>query len=180
VAAAVVAYATLARADCADRREILRAEAHNGRVWGYGWAVANGAAAVANGAAIPFFDHDTQIDLAFSAGKGVVGAVSTLVSPVTHLHVMEDCNEVERELARAADAEAFGKSWLSHAGNLLFNVGVALTLGFGWDHWRAAAIDGAIGTVVGEAMIYTQPGGAMQVTFEPTSGGMMLMIAGAF
>ena len=178
--AAVVCAGGIARADCEERREILRAEAHQGRVWGYGWAIANGAAAVANGAAIPFFDHDTQIDLAFSAGKGVVGAVSTLVSPVTHLHLMQDCAEVERELARAADAEAFGKSWLAHTGNLLFNVGVALTLGFGWDHWRAAAIDGAIGTFVGEAMIYTQPGGAMQLTFEPTAGGAMLMVAGVF
>ena len=180
VVALLLARTTLVSADCTDRREALRTEAHRGRVWGVGWAMANGALLVGSVSAIPFFDHDQQIDLAFGAGTSAIGVVSTLASPVTWLHPYDDCDAVERELSRAADAQAFGKSWLAHTGNVLINGGAGLALGLGWDHWRSAAIQGGVGILVGELMIYTQPDGAVQLAVSPTAGGAIIGFAGVF
>ena len=160
----------------------MRTEAHRGRTWGVGWALANGATLMVQVGALPFVDHDTQIDFAVGAGTSAVGVISTLASPVTWLHSYDECDAIERELSRAADAQAFGKSWLAHTGNVLINGGAALALGLGWDHWRSAAVQGGVGILVGELMIYTQPdgAGAVQLAVSPTNGGALIGLAGVF
>ncbi|MCL2450137.1 MAG: hypothetical protein FWD17_14415, partial [Polyangiaceae bacterium] len=60
-------------------------------------------------------------------------------------------------LESAANTQRLGGGWVPHAGNVLFNVGLALVLGWGFRRWKSAAISAGIGVVVGEANILTQP-----------------------
>jgi hypothetical protein len=66
---------------------------------------------------------------------------------------------LEAEMVAAARAERFGKSWLTHGGNLLLNSGVGLVLALGWNDWENAWATTTIGTAIGEVMIWTQPMG---------------------
>ena len=149
-------------------------------MWGLGWAAANGGLLLAQVGAMPFVDHDMQIDLAFGAGTAAVGVASTLASPVTWLRVPDDCDQIEQVLARAAADEAFGRSFWLHAGNVLVNGGAALALGLGWDRWRSAALNGSVGILIGEIMIFTQPDGAVHLAVAPSANGAVLFLAGAF
>ena len=65
----------------------------------------------------------------------------------------------ERMLSAGAKKQAFSTSWISHVVNVLFNVGVGLILGLGYDRWQTAAINGAVGIAIGEATTLTTPTG---------------------
>ena len=111
-------------------------------------------------------DRAGLIDDGIGAGASFVGVLSVALSPQA---VMADQYWLERRLRRAppgtdvcallADAErllvrdaksaAFGKSALVHAGNFVFNAGVMLLLGIGFNHWEQAALQGVVGVAVG-------------------------------
>jgi hypothetical protein len=65
--------------------------------------------------------------------------------------------DAEARLERDAKDQRQQQAWWLHAGNVGFNVGIALFLGLGYGHWTAGIINGAAGLVVGEAIILTQP-----------------------
>ena len=56
-------------------------------------------------------------------------------------------------------APALSTSWIAHVVNVLFNVGVGLILGLGYDRWQTAGLNGAVGIAVGEATVLTTPTG---------------------
>lgn len=154
----------------------LRAQAHHARVWTGGWAIGYAASSAAQLMLAPLGPPSERVDHYVGAGTSAVGFVLLLAKP---LHVMADSPALDaRVVAAGADAnscavlseaevllvadahdEAFGKSWLVHAGNAIFNAGSGLLLGLGFHHWAIGAIGAAFGEVVGEVMILTQPGG---------------------
>jgi len=117
-------------------------------------------------------------EIAVGAGSSAIGLAPLLISPLEvqgdgaelealpplSLERDEICArlaDAERRLVRDANGEAAGRSWLMHSANLAVNAGVLLLLGLGFHHWKAGAINGVLGTAVGEAMILSQPTGAV-------------------
>jgi hypothetical protein len=65
--------------------------------------------------------------------------------------------EAERVLVQVAADERLGRSWIGQVGSALFNVGLFLLSGLAFHHWKAGAISGGIGLIVGELNLWTQP-----------------------
>ena len=66
-------------------------------------------------------------------------------------------DDAETRLARDAQNQADGQRWWLHLGNVLLNFGVGAFLAFGYHHWGAGAWNAVGGTLIGEAIILTQP-----------------------
>jgi hypothetical protein len=160
--------------------ERLSRTARHARRWTWGWGIGIGAATVANLAPLPFVARGDRIDWYVGAGTTVIGIVPLLIAP---LDVIEDSRALHASLgapgagggsapdgevcARLADAEtrllrdaknqADGRRWWLHVGNVALNTGVGLFLGLGYHHWGAGALNAVSGSVIGEAIILTQP-----------------------
>jgi len=65
--------------------------------------------------------------------------------------------EAERLLFGAARRQRFATSWLMHVGSFVFNTGVGLVLGLGFDRWQTGAISSSVGVLIGEIMFLSQP-----------------------
>ncbi len=65
--------------------------------------------------------------------------------------------DAELRLVRSAKNQADGQRWWLHVGNVALNVGVGLFLGIGYNHWGAGAFNAIGGSLIGEAIILTQP-----------------------
>ena len=113
-----------------------------------------------------FVPEEERVDYYVSAATSFIGLLSIAVMP---LKVMGDARaiarlesgggelcarvtEAERLIARDAEGEAFGKSGLLHAASFLLNLAAGLTLGVGFGHWEAAALNTLGGILIGEAM----------------------------
>jgi hypothetical protein len=162
-----------------DRR--LDAEASKARFWARAWAIGIGAGGVGSLAAVPFVAPSDRVDWYTGAVTAAIGVVPFLVSPLSvtrdapKLHaalatlvwdddarVCASLVDAERWLAAAAADERWQRGWWTHAGNIAFNTGVLLFLGFGYHHWTSGIINGAAGAAVGEAIILTQPTGSIE------------------
>jgi hypothetical protein len=146
------------------------------RQWTWGWGIALAVGTVANLAPLPFVAREDRIDWYTGAATTVVGIVPLLIAP---LDVVEDSRALHARLTltgRAADREVCalvddgetrllrdaqnqtdGQRWWLHAGNVLLNFGVGAFLGFGYHHWGAGAWNAVGGSLIGEAIILTQP-----------------------
>jgi hypothetical protein len=65
--------------------------------------------------------------------------------------------DAEARLVRDAKNQADGQRWWLHAGNVALNFGVGLFLGLGFHHWGAGALNAVSGSLIGEAIILSQP-----------------------
>jgi hypothetical protein len=150
---------------------------HTARLWAWSWGVGIGASGVASLAVVPLVARGDRVDWYTSAGSAAVGVLPFLFAPlyvaadsrVLHGKVEawraaeredEVCallSDAESRLLRDADDEREQQAWWLHAGNLAFNAGVTLFLGFGFHHWTSGLINGIAGAAVGEALILTQP-----------------------
>jgi len=155
-------------------RASLRRGARHVRIWHYGWTAIYGGLATYQAVSIAFADRESRINNYFGTGASLLGLSVLWIAP---LKVMADQRwlerrvaaspadespcalvaEAERLLVRDAAAEAFGKSAMTHAGNFVLNIGLALALGIGFNHWDQAAIQGLSGIAVGELQSFTQP-----------------------
>jgi hypothetical protein len=70
--------------------------------------------------------------------------------------------DAESLLLRDAKNQSDGQRWWLHAGNVVLNVGVGLFLGLGFHHWGAGALNAVSGSIIGEAIILTQPTGTIE------------------
>ena len=178
------ADASLAAMDDRDRLfwidRKLGEDAARARRWKYGWVIGIGAAGVGSLAAVPFVAAKDRVDWYVSAATAAVGVVPLLAMP---LEVTRDAPKLRAALAAgplddgarvcalladaegklAADAadERWQRGWWMHAGNIGFNTGVLLFLGLGYHHWSSGLINGLAGAAVGEALLFTQPTGAI-------------------
>ncbi|MBI3555309.1 MAG: hypothetical protein HY074_03465 [Deltaproteobacteria bacterium] len=134
--------------------------------WSLGWAGLTALQLIG----IPVVGtKDKRQDLAVGAFGSAMGLLPTFIIPPRALADREllskppqsdscaDVEQFETALERAATDEAFMHSWISHAGSLLFTLGLTAVEGFGLHHWGPAALTLGFGVVVGEIMIYTRP-----------------------
>lgn len=158
----------------------LTDEAKRARFWAGAWAIGIGGAGLVSLAPVPFVAPGDRIDWYTGGVTAAIGVIPFLVSPLSvtrdapRLHAAvaalppEDddarvcalLNDAEHKLAADASNERWQRGWWAHAGNLAFNSAVLLFLGLGYHHWTAGILNGVSGTVVGEAIIFTQPTGA--------------------
>jgi hypothetical protein len=151
--------------------------ARNASRWAWGWGIGIGVAGVANLAVVPFVAREDRIDWYTGAATTVIGIIPLVIAP---LDVVDDsralhasltdpsasasastvCAQVadaELRLVRDAQNQAEGQRWWMHAGNVALNFGVGLFLGLGYHHWGAGVFNAVLGTLIGEALIRTQP-----------------------
>jgi hypothetical protein len=154
---------------------------HKAKRWTWGWGIGIGGATIANLAPIPFVAHEDRIDWYTGAATTIVGIVPLLIAP---LDVIADSRELRAEvetrppppagggarpdvcplvadaearLIRDAKNQADGQRWWLHVGNVALNFGVGLFLGLGFHHWGAGVFNAVGGSLIGEAIILTQP-----------------------
>jgi hypothetical protein len=176
------AAASLATIDAQQRLAWIDAHlsttAHRARLWTWGWSAGLMVATAANLAPLAFVSADQRIDWYVGAGTTVIGIVPLLIAP---LDVVADADQLRRAIAvhsspdgtcaLLADAEARlakdaasqsdGRRWWLHVGNVLLNSGVGLFLGLGFHHWGAGVLNAISGSLIGEAIILTQPTGSI-------------------
>jgi len=155
--------------------------AHKAKRWTWGWGLGIGGATIANLAPLPFVAKEDRIDWYTGAATTIVGIVPLLIAP---LDVVADSRELraqvearpppppgggerpdvcplladaEGRLIRDAKNQADGQRWWLHVGNVALNFGVGLFLGLGFHHWGAGALNAVSGSLIGEAIILTQP-----------------------
>jgi len=159
----------------------LTETARRARIWTWGWGAGLVVATGANLVPLAFVPADQRIDWYVGAGTTVIGIVPLLIAP---LDVIADARDLRQQIARRsgedsdadvcrllADAEARlardaanqidGQRWWLHVGNVVLNAGVGLFLGLGFHHWGAGALNAISGSVIGEAIILTQPTGSI-------------------
>jgi hypothetical protein len=127
-------------------------------------------------ALIGVFPREEQPDWYWGALSSAVGVAFSVLDPLEVMaggpvfarraaaHDVNDAAatcallaEGEKLLRASAEHEATGRSWFIHAGNVLFNVGIGLVLGLGYQRWTSAAINALAGAVIGELTIFTSP-----------------------
>jgi hypothetical protein len=170
----------------------LTGEAARGRLWARAWAIGIGAAGLASLAPVPFVAPGDRIDWYTGSVTAAIGVIPFLVSPLSvtrdapRLHAAVSAlpagdddarvcallDDAERKLAADADNERWQRGWWAHAGNLAFNGAVLLFLGLGYHHWTSGILNGASGALVGEAIIFTQPTGAIEDLAAYSSGDL--------
>lgn len=144
--------------------------AHN---WVLAWGAIYGGLGIGQLALMPLFTREEQPDWYWGAAGTGVGLAFTLLGRPEVLeagpHYAKKASTVsaedrcaliaegERLLGTGAEAEEAGFVWYLHVGNVLFNVGLGLVLGLGYNHWQAAIMNFAIGTAIGEMNILSAP-----------------------
>ena len=114
-----------------------------------------------------------QADMIWGAVSTGVGVAFTLLDPPEVLEAgplfaerakratpEQTCKliaEGERLLSQGAEHELSSTAWYLHIGNVLLNVGVGLVLGLGYQRWTMGLINAGVGSVVGEATLFTAP-----------------------
>jgi hypothetical protein len=167
----------LASVDAELRLAFLAAEidreVHHIDVWSWSWGSTYAALAVGQASAIPFVhDKGAQETLAVGAVAATFGAGSLFGLPLLITRPLERVRaswddprrcellaEAEATLFAAAHRQALSTNWTGHVGNILFNTGLLLVLGWGYGHWGTGALSAGIGVAVGEANLLTQPRG---------------------
>jgi hypothetical protein len=163
-----------ARLEWIDHR--LSHEAPRMSLWNWGWGIGIGAAGVGTLIAAPFAAPADRIDYYTGAGAAAIGVLPFFVAPPVviadsrELHAQlvgapphndaEVCRllaDAEQKLVRSARNEHATTAWWAHVGNAVFNAGIVLFEGLGFNHWTGGLINGISGAVVGEAVIFSQP-----------------------
>lgn len=107
-----------------------------------------------------------------------VGAVSTAIGLIPtcifipRMIYQKDLkdNKIEAALEEAAENQSFMQSWISHAGGVLYSLGVGAVLGLGYHHWFSALSSVAVGIPIGELMIRTRSTSAVQALQKYRAG----------
>ncbi|MGD0678641.1 MAG: hypothetical protein ABSC94_24805 [Polyangiaceae bacterium] len=146
-------------------------EVHDLDVWSWTWGSIYATAAVAQVATIPLVqDKGVHEDLGAGAVSAAIGSLSLFLLPLEITLPLRGARsdwadprrcrllrESETTLTRVEGQQRLSTGWLPHVGNVAFNAGLALVLGWGFGRWKSAAISAGVGTAVGELNILTQP-----------------------
>lgn len=144
--------------------------ARRSRSWALGWGLGLAALSVGQLAISPAIDAEERIDFYVGATAAAVGALTRAVFiPRVILHRRrlrreplrgDTCARLatfEVEVEQDAAWERKGRGLLMHGLNLAFNAAVGVVLGVAFDRPVPGNRLAAIGAVVGEVMIITQP-----------------------
>ena len=152
----------------------LQTEAQRAKTWTYAWHGTLGALTVGQAAAYPFVSDGDRIDLYYGVGSDLIGHIFLLAMPLKSMNDSRELNaliqknqgleptpellqQAEHLLENSAADEKTARDWRIHVGNVLFNVGLGVTLGLAHDRWLSGGIFIGSGIVVGEIMILSQP-----------------------
>lgn len=141
------------------------------RIWSLAWGSTYAAATVSQGIIAGVTnDRDLRIDMIAGGIAAAVGTASLyllplrITRPAWRVHDAlgrpDRCallEYAESEFFATAEVDALSAGWGGHVGNVVVNATLALILGFGYGHWRTAAISAGAGVVVGEINLLTQP-----------------------
>ncbi|MEW6365263.1 MAG: hypothetical protein AB1714_11585 [Acidobacteriota bacterium] len=144
------------------------------KVWWYGWLVGYTGATAGQMAFYAATDEQkTKQDMAAGAGTTALGAVGLLIMPMDPARLPNDLRAIpadtpearraklataESYLRRSAAREASGRSWKVHALAAAVNLGAGLAIGLRHDRpFSDGLITFAVGQLVSEAQIFTQP-----------------------
>lgn len=155
-------------------------------LWRWAWFTGFAVLTLAQAIPVPFFDDaGARADFIVGAASTAIGALSLLFLPPTIAQNADEfaaladddsaLPQAEKLLADGAESEAFGVSWLMHVGNFALNVVASGLLGIIWHRWQSAALNFALGMVVGEAMIMTQPVGLVSAHTQTQEGGWAIV-----
>jgi hypothetical protein len=167
----------LADIDAAVRLAYLHDEARDARgrarMWSRGWGLGFLGGGLGQAGLVPLTKNPAdQRVYALGAVSSLIGATAVWVAPPTaprHLRELDaltaegsldECAllaRAEQMLVKDAAGQRAGDNWWSHGRNLALNAAGGLLLGLGWDQWDDAFLGIAVGTLVGEVMIWTQP-----------------------
>lgn len=153
----------------------LNEDARHARLWTGAWGAGYGVLTVGQLAAVPVLT-DAQADLyvgaVFSAGA-LAALLAQPLSVMEHSVTLDalalahpdtvDCAvlaEAERLLVASAQSEVMGRSVLVHAASAVYNIISLLVMGLVFDRWASGITNAAVGVLIGELMILTQPTGA--------------------
>ncbi len=165
--AALAAVAPAARAEPPLASEMVAREAPRARLWWLGWSA--GFAAVASAESVVAWartEHELRAPAQVGTVTALIGVVSTLVlvpPVVPGAATVAAAPPAERERVAAqvlrdeAEIEALGRSWLAHAGAFAVNASAAAWLAWHEDLPAQAAAGLAVGVLVAETKIATQP-----------------------
>lgn len=142
--------------------------AHNSRAWALGWGVSLGLLGIGQLAIAPLTPRQERPEWWVGAGASAFGTLTRLVF---RPRVLKERRLLSRDtstgcerlaalqgaVVRSAQWERQGRSLLMHSLSLGFNAGVGLVLGLAFDRPVGGNRLAAIGGVVGEVMILTQP-----------------------
>jgi hypothetical protein len=153
--------------------KLLAEESGRAHAWVLTWGAVYGGLGIGQLALMPLFSREEQPDWYWSAAATGVGLAFTLLGKPPVLEegpayaqkvkvapAADACSLIaqgERLLRAGAQAEDASRRWYLHAGNVLFNVGLGLLLGFGYGHWRAAAVNTLVGIAIGETNMLSSP-----------------------
>jgi hypothetical protein len=170
------ASGALGESSAADRLHYIQRTAHedaaSARLWSWGWSAATVGVAAAQFTWGAILADSNSVDHYMAGGPILIIPATTLIFP---LDVLSDEREIDAlaggaapslcgRLSRAealflrdAEDEDSRHDFLAHALPLLGTAAGALALGFGYQHWSAAALNGAAGLVTNELHIWTAP-----------------------
>jgi hypothetical protein len=148
----------------------IETAAGRSRIWAASWGAGLGALTIGQLAIAPFVPREERIDFWVGAGASGIGALSRAVFVPIVLRerrrlarlpasasACERLAATERAVAVAARGERQGRALWMHGLNLAYNAGVGLVLGLAFRRSVAGHRLAAMGAVVGEVMIVTQP-----------------------
>jgi len=142
---------------------LARSEARYQR-WRWGWAAIYGGLAAGNLALAPLVGRSERVDYWTGGATSLIGLVPLVLltqpkPPPSSTAAVDPAARLARLEANATEAATFQReshAWPSHAINMAFNAAVSAFLGFGFGHWRSAALNLAVGISIGEVQIATQ------------------------
>lgn len=142
-----------------DDYELLRDQERKARIWNWGWGGAFALMAGAQFSIAGVTDNDeVRLDMIVGGSKSAIGAAAVALDPLDVSAPADPCTgDVAGALKAAAQSQSAKRSWFPHFGTVALNVGGGLVVGFVDDRWADAAIQTAIGILVGEIQIFTAP-----------------------
>jgi hypothetical protein len=169
-----VAAAAPCPVDSDERTAFLQARidtaARRSRIWAASWGAGLGALTIGQLAIAPTVPRADRIDFWVGAAASGVGALSRAVFIPVVLRerrrlarlpagasTCERLAALERAVEVSAKGERQGRALWMHGLSLAFNAGVGLVLGLAFHRPVAGNRLAALGAVIGEVMIVTQP-----------------------
>lgn len=145
--------------------------ARSSRIWALSWGLGLGALTVGQLALVPAVPRADRADFWVGAAASGIGALSRAVFIPAVLRqrrrlqrydeegtsTCDRLRSAERALVASAKWERQGRALWMHGLSLAYNAGVGLVLGLAFDRPVAGNRLAALGAVVGEVMIVTQP-----------------------
>jgi len=147
----------------AELQTLLAREERNFELWRWSWTIGYGMLSAVNLYFVPTAPREDRIDLYVGAGASALALAPLLLwSQPEYRPTDAACSAsplacAENTWRRVATFQRESQGLMVHVINFAYNAAVGALLGFGYGHWRAAALNFGVGSALGEVQILTQP-----------------------